>query len=168
MLAIYSQASARCPLRLKALTAPGSERFHGSAVMPKPPVGGREDLPNIAMSSVVTWAATAFRERLARNWTLQAVRNRAIAPLVSFSFDDFPRSAATAGAQVLKDFGVKGSYFVSGGRAGRHIDGLDQFVEDDLINMAEAGHEIGCHTFGHIALPGSRPAAIRDDLLRNA
>jgi peptidoglycan/xylan/chitin deacetylase (PgdA/CDA1 family) len=114
------------------------------------------------------WAATAFRERLARNWTFQAVRNQATAPLVSFSFDDFPRSAATVGAPILKDFGVKGSYFVSGGRAGRHIDGLDQFVEDDLIRVAEAGHEIGCHTFSHIALPENSATAIKDDLLRNA
>jgi len=139
--------------------------------MPKLPVGDATitDIPMMRTgNAVVTWAATAFRERLARNWTFQAVRNRATAPLVSFTFDDFPRSAATAGAQVLQDFGVKGSYFVSGGRAGRHIDGLDQFVEDDLVRIAEAGHEIGCHTFGHIALPGSSPMAIRDDLLRNA
>src|SRR5215510_1951297 len=102
-------------------------------------------------------AKRAARERLTRRWTFQSVRNGASGPLVSVSFDDFPRSAAKLGAQVLRDFGVKGTYFVSGGRAGLHVDGLDQFVEEDLIEVAANGHEIGCHTFGHVRLPGTSP-----------
>jgi len=113
-------------------------------------------------------AKRAARERLTRRWTFQSVRNGASGPLVSVSFDDFPRSAAKLGAQVLRDFGVKGTYFVSGGRAGLHVDGLDQFVEEDLIEVAANGHEIGCHTFSHLRLPGAPRTAIMDDLLRNA
>jgi peptidoglycan/xylan/chitin deacetylase (PgdA/CDA1 family) len=93
--------------------------------------------------------------------------NHAAEPLVSFSFDDFPRSAATLGARILQEYGVKATYFVSGGRAGRQVDDLDQFTEDDLMHVADAGHEIGCHTFGHIMLPGASPKEIEDDLRRN-
>jgi peptidoglycan/xylan/chitin deacetylase (PgdA/CDA1 family) len=119
------------------------------------------------MSAIWDWARTAVSERLTRNWPAHALLNRAAEPLVSFTFDDFPRSAATVGAQILGEFNVKGTYFVSGSRAGRHLDGMDQFTEDDLRALAAAGHEIGCHTFGHIRLPAFTPQQVEDDLLRN-
>ena len=71
------------------------------------------------------------------------------------------------GARILREFGVKGTYFVSGARAGRHLDEADQFTPDDLLGVAEAGHEIGCHTFSHIRLPTASHQEITDDLLRN-
>lgn len=119
------------------------------------------------MNAIWDKARTAFSERLTRNWSPHALPSRAKAPVVSFSFDDFPRSAAKEGARVLREFGVKGTYFVAGGRAGRHLDDVDQFTEDDLLSVAEAGHEIGCHTFGHIRLPSASHSEIADDLLRN-
>jgi peptidoglycan/xylan/chitin deacetylase (PgdA/CDA1 family) len=119
------------------------------------------------MNAIWDKARTAFSERLTRNWSPHALPCRALAPVVSFSFDDFPRSAATEGAKVLREFGVKGTYFVAGARAGRHLDDVDQFTKEDLIAVAEAGHEIGCHTFGHIRLPSASYTEITDDLLRN-
>jgi peptidoglycan/xylan/chitin deacetylase (PgdA/CDA1 family) len=119
------------------------------------------------MSAIWDWARTAVSERVTRNWTAHALLNRAAEPLVSFTFDDFPRSAATIGARVLGEFNVKGTYFVSGSRVGCHLDELDQFTEDDLRAVAEAGHEIGCHTFSHIRIPSVTPQQAEDDLLRN-
>jgi len=119
------------------------------------------------MNEIWDRARTAFSERLTRNWSPHALPSRATAPIVSFSFDDFPVSAARQGAKVLQEYGVKGTYFVAGARAGRHLDDVDQFTKDDLIAVAEAGHEIGCHTFGHIRLPSASMAEITDDLLRN-
>jgi len=95
------------------------------------------------------------------------MRNKAKAPLVSFSFDDFPRSAAREGAQILDRFGLKGTYFVSGARAGRHIEGLDHFTENDLVGLAKSGHEIGCHTFSHIRVSKASQSEIEKDLARN-
>jgi peptidoglycan/xylan/chitin deacetylase (PgdA/CDA1 family) len=112
-------------------------------------------------------AKTAVSERLARNWSAHTLMNHAAEPLVTFSFDDFPRSAAKVGARILREYALKGTYFVSGGRVGRQLDDLDQFTEDDLLAVADAGHEIGCHTFGHIMLPTASPQEIEDDLLRN-
>jgi peptidoglycan/xylan/chitin deacetylase (PgdA/CDA1 family) len=119
------------------------------------------------MNAMWDRARTAFSERLTRNWSPHALPSCATAPVVSFSFDDFPRSAAREGASVLREFGVTGTYFVAGARAGRHLDDVDQFTTDDLIAVAEAGHEIGCHTFGHIRLPSASLSEITDDLLRN-
>jgi hypothetical protein len=36
-------------------------------------------------------------------------------PIVSFSFEDFPRSAAANGAAVLERFGVRGTYYAAMG-----------------------------------------------------
>lgn len=119
------------------------------------------------MTAIWDKARTLLSERLTRNWAPHALPSRATAPVVSFSFDDFPRSAATEGASILREFGVRGTYFVAGARAGRHLDEADQFTVDDLLAVAEAGHEIGCHTFGHIRLPTASHKEITDDLLRN-
>jgi peptidoglycan/xylan/chitin deacetylase (PgdA/CDA1 family) len=112
-------------------------------------------------------ARNAFSERLTRNWIPNPGYSAAGVPLVSLSFDDFPQSAATTGARLLRDFGVKGTYFVAGGRAGRYLDGVDQFTDGDLLAVAEDGHEIGCHTFSHLRLPHVRRADIEQDLTLN-
>ena len=92
------------------------------------------------MNAIWGKARLAFSERLTRNWSPHALPSRATTPVVSFSFDDFPRSAAREGARVLREFGVKGTYFVAGARAGRHLDDVDQFTKDDLLAVADAGH----------------------------
>ena len=40
-------------------------------------------------------------------------------PMVSFSFDDAPQSAALAGARLLEERGLRGTYFISAGLAGQ-------------------------------------------------
>ena len=113
-------------------------------------------------------AQNAVRERLTRNWTPHAVPNRSASPIVSLSFDDFPSSAAQAGLRVLRDLGVKATYFASGGRSGKHLDEVDHFTEDDLLSVVAAGHEIGCHTYGHLRVPLTPRAELLADLAKNA
>ena len=36
-------------------------------------------------------------------------------PIVSFTFDDFPRTAATAGAAILESFGARGTFYTAAG-----------------------------------------------------
>jgi peptidoglycan/xylan/chitin deacetylase (PgdA/CDA1 family) len=106
--------------------------------------------------------------RLARNLKLNALDTRLTEPVVSFSFDDFPRSALHEGGRILRERGWAGTYFAAGSFCGQNTGGLDYFDRDDLIQAAEEGHEIGCHTFGHLRLPESTPAEIEADLRRNA
>lgn len=68
---------------------------------------------------------------------------------VSFTFDDFPLSAWENAAPILHEAGFRGTYFVAGCFAGRTIDGLRYFERETLRAVAEAGHEIGCHTYDH-------------------
>lgn len=69
--------------------------------------------------------------------------------LVSFSFDDFPKSAAEAGAEVLEDHGWRATYYASGGFAGGETHFGKMFDSGDLMRLHERGHEIACHTFNH-------------------
>lgn len=69
--------------------------------------------------------------------------------LVSFTFDDFPASAATTGADMLESFGWRGTYFASAGFAGGETHLGKMFETRDLLRLHHGGHEIGCHTYGH-------------------
>jgi peptidoglycan/xylan/chitin deacetylase (PgdA/CDA1 family) len=102
--------------------------------------------------------ATGLVAKLGRHWARIAAR----APLsvdldhavVSFTFDDFPRSAATTGAALLEAHGWRGTYYASAGFAGNDTHHGTMFDAEDLQRLVAAGHEIGCHTHSH--LDGSR------------
>jgi peptidoglycan/xylan/chitin deacetylase (PgdA/CDA1 family) len=71
-------------------------------------------------------------------------------PTLSVSFDDAPVSATRAGAEILEAAGVRGTYFVSAGLAGRDSP-MGVYAEiEDFKRLAAAGHEIGCHTYSHL------------------
>jgi peptidoglycan/xylan/chitin deacetylase (PgdA/CDA1 family) len=119
------------------------------------------------MSAVWHAVVSDLSAQFAHHWSPHSLPIRAKAPVVSFSFDDSTRAAATAGASLLREFGVRGTYFVAGSRMGRRLDGVEQFVQQDLIRLAEDAHEIGSHTFSHVQLPGASRIQIRDDIERN-
>ncbi len=90
--------------------------------------------------------------------SLATLVNFAPAPLrprqggvLSITFDDFPRSAWTIGAQVLAAHGAKATYYVCGGHEGGEFEGQEQFTRADLEACIAAGHEVGCHGFNHLA-----------------
>ncbi len=105
--------------------------------------------------------------RLARLWRPQARPLRAGRPLVSFTFDDVPRSAVTVGARGLAERGWRGTFFLAGGLEGRRHDGQAMFTREDLHELAEGGQEIGCHTHSHARLPELPAGAIEDEISRN-
>lgn len=70
-------------------------------------------------------------------------------PLISFTFDDFPQSALQVGGPILQKFGGAGTYYASLGLMDREEPSGKMFSLEDLRAVAPAGHELGCHTFGH-------------------
>lgn len=70
-------------------------------------------------------------------------------PIVSFTFDDFPRSAAQVGAEILQRYGARGTYYVSMGLRGTLLPAGPGFEINDLQHLECDGHELGCHTFDH-------------------
>lgn len=88
-------------------------------------------------------------------------------PIVSFTFDDIPASAATLGAGVLERHGVRGTFYIAGRLA---TEGKGQGFADIEVcrRLALAGHELGCHTFSHLGLRNMSGAQAQVDLARNA
>jgi len=70
-------------------------------------------------------------------------------PLVSFTFDDFPKSALYCGGAILEKHGARGTYFASFGLTGTIAPTGEIFREADVAPLLARGHEIGCHTFQH-------------------
>lgn len=72
-------------------------------------------------------------------------------PIVSFSFDDFPRSAYTVGGAILKDFGARGTYYTAIGLMNSSNGLGEQFRQGDLEALVADGHELASHTFSHVS-----------------
>ena len=70
-------------------------------------------------------------------------------PLISFTFDDFPRSALLTGGDILKRYGIAGTYYASLGLMDRDTPTGRAFSQVDLAKLLDDGHELGCHTFNH-------------------
>jgi glycosyltransferase involved in cell wall biosynthesis/peptidoglycan/xylan/chitin deacetylase (PgdA/CDA1 family) len=88
-------------------------------------------------------------------------------PLISFTFDDFPRSALLVGGEILNRFGLAGTYYASLGLAGKDTPSGHIFVNEDLETLFAHGHELGCHTFAHLDSWGTDAGALEDSILEN-
>lgn len=88
-------------------------------------------------------------------------------PLVSFTFDDFPRSAFLQAGSILKQYGALGTYYVSMSlmEKGSHMGPM--FQAEDLKELVHLGHELGCHTFGHCHSWNTLPNVYEREILKN-
>lgn len=70
-------------------------------------------------------------------------------PIVSFTFDDFPRSAITNGSDLLETLDWRATFYVASGLMGTHNHHGEQFNAHNITDLRERGHEIAGHTFSH-------------------
>jgi peptidoglycan/xylan/chitin deacetylase (PgdA/CDA1 family) len=102
------------------------------------------------MNALWSAAKAKVSHRLATHLRVEPFRLRNETPMVSFTFDDIPKSAATTGAAILEDHGVRGTFYVSGGLVGTTSSAHWAAVDvPDIVALHRRGHEIGCHTFSH-------------------
>lgn len=73
----------------------------------------------------------------------------ATTPIVSFTFDDVPGTALTAGATILERYGARGTFYISGGLANTHEADRTLISSSGCAELLARGHELGCHTFAH-------------------
>lgn len=88
-------------------------------------------------------------------------------PLVSFTFDDFPRSAFLEAAPILGRYGLLGTYYVSLGLMGKQSPLGAMFRAEDLKELLRLGHELGCHTFSHCHSWNTAPEVYEGAILKN-
>jgi peptidoglycan/xylan/chitin deacetylase (PgdA/CDA1 family) len=118
-------------------------------------------------SSFVRRFAQKIQNRATRATPIKPVRINLAAPIASFTFDDFAKNAWQAGGRLVEDHGGHATYYMAGGLCGRPENGVPSFDADDLGELAESGHDIGCHTFDHISIPSYSRAAIEKSLADN-
>lgn len=119
-----------------------------------------------------------LRRATARMLPAKLVRLTPERPLASITFDDFPRSAWTMGGPILSAHGARATYYAAGRYCGAREDGLTYYDADDLRSVHAAGHEVGCHSWGHarghlqgapdLGLDADRNAAFLRDTLGDA
>ncbi|WP_439633888.1 polysaccharide deacetylase family protein [Glycocaulis sp.] len=88
-------------------------------------------------------------------------------PIVSFTFDDFPRSAALIGAPMLERRGWRGTYYTAMGFLGTTTHLGEMMQRADIEALHARGHEIACHTYAHLDASHCEADVFADDCERN-
>jgi peptidoglycan/xylan/chitin deacetylase (PgdA/CDA1 family) len=108
-------------------------------------------------SGTVSNTVNAFKREWGRRYWLPLLFRREIrlpvtGPIVTFSFDDYPRSAQMVGGAILESFHLRGTFYTSYGLVGTtDVDSGDLFCLEDLYRLVEDGHELASHTFHHVS-----------------
>ena len=115
------------------------------------------------------WSALRARvsNRLARHLRAAPFRLHNTSPMVSFTFDDIPESAATVGASILEEYNARGTFYVSGGLVDQWSGHWTGASADDIIGLHRRGHEIACHTFSHVRATDLDATAMAAEIEKN-
>nr|WP_245509256.1 polysaccharide deacetylase family protein [Bradyrhizobium zhanjiangense] len=105
--------------------------------------------------------------RLARHFRAAPHRLPARAPMVSFTFDDAPDSAAGEGAELLEQHDGRGTFYLSGSLIDQPSDHWHGLSNDAIVRLHRTGHEIACHTFSHQCAVDLDAAAMAREIERN-
>lgn len=117
------------------------------------------------------WTVHSISRKLsrfaARHMRHKAVTMKNAAPLVTFTFDDVPVTACVKGAEILERFGIRGTFYVSGGGCGATGPCGPLATAEQIRDLANSGHHIGCHTYSHAAVSQLARGALDADLNSN-
>jgi peptidoglycan/xylan/chitin deacetylase (PgdA/CDA1 family) len=112
------------------------------------------------------WSALKERvsNRLARHFCTTPFRLRNKGPMVSFTFDDTPKSAAAAGVPILDAYRARATFYVAGGLVDKWSGHWTGISADDIVALHREGHEIACHTFSHTRTTDLDAAALAAEI----
>ena len=115
------------------------------------------------------WSVLRARvsNRLARHFCIAPFRLADTGPMVSFTFDDVPKSAATVGAPILEEYDGRGTFYVAGSLVDQKDDHWAGISPDEIVSLHRRGHEVACHTFSHLRATDLDAAAIAVEIEKN-
>jgi peptidoglycan/xylan/chitin deacetylase (PgdA/CDA1 family) len=119
------------------------------------------------MNAMWSDAKARVSHRLAMHVHVGSFRLRNDTPMVSFTFDDIPKSAATTGASILDAHDARGTFYISGGLIGAPSPNWTAADAQDIANLHSKGHEIGCHTYSHRRTCDLDAEALTEEIERN-
>lgn len=102
------------------------------------------------MNKLINRALSKARRTLAASFRRRELRIQSPVPLISFSFDDAPRTAFDVGGSILQANNARATYFMSLGLLDTQTDAGLIAGCDRLERAVQSGHELGCHTFDHL------------------
>jgi peptidoglycan/xylan/chitin deacetylase (PgdA/CDA1 family) len=120
------------------------------------------------MASPISTLGEKLSYRLARHLPVATWRANPAGAIVSFTFDDVPASAASAGTPILEASGIRGTYYVCGGLLGGQGDLTPLLDRGQAEALARAGHELGCHTYAHTDVRSIDWPSLEASLRKNA
>lgn len=120
------------------------------------------------LSSIVERVQGRYQRTVSRALFRRPLRLDLKAPIISFTFDDFPVSALRVGGAILRDHGARGTYYVSLGLKDSIAPTGRMFSDEDLCDALAQGHELGCHTFDHANSWTTTPGDFMKSQRRNA
>jgi peptidoglycan/xylan/chitin deacetylase (PgdA/CDA1 family) len=112
--------------------------------------------------------AWRINNAVTRMLPLKHIRSRAVRPVASVTFDDFPKSAWTVAGPILELYGAKATYYTAGRFRGLTEEGIRYWDDEDLLAAHAAGHEIACHSFSHARASTLSATAFQAEADRNA
>jgi peptidoglycan/xylan/chitin deacetylase (PgdA/CDA1 family) len=103
----------------------------------------------------------------ARYLECEAAPCRVSGGVVSFTFDDVPRSGVINGAAILDHCRVQGTFYIAGGRLGAESSAGPLCSREEVSALAASGHEIGCHTWSHLDCTLASGATLEHEIEAN-
>ena len=114
---------------------------------------------------------TKLKGRYQRSASLMFARRqhrmRNTRPMISFTFDDFPRSALFTAGAILEKHDISGTYYTSFGLMGQVAPTGEIFHSGDVPLVLQRGHELGCHTYAHSHAYDTAPGTFEESIVRN-
>jgi peptidoglycan/xylan/chitin deacetylase (PgdA/CDA1 family) len=121
----------------------------------------------VNLTNIKTKVKFRFRREIASRLARRPLHMSNAGPIISFTFDDFPRSALFQGGAILREQGTTGTFFASFGLMGRTEPTGEIFSPDDLPELVRQKHEIGCHTFDHCHSWDTPSSTFEESVVRN-
>jgi peptidoglycan/xylan/chitin deacetylase (PgdA/CDA1 family) len=121
------------------------------------------------MAARTDWPAWKARvnNRLSRYFCKSPLRLRNKHPMVSFTFDDFPESAASVGIPILDQYDGRATFYVTGDLVGKWSGHWQGVRPDVIVELHRRGHEIACHTFSHVRTTDLDAAGLTAEIEQN-
>ncbi len=108
-----------------------------------------------------------LNKAVARGVSRKLAVRKSPGPIVSFTFDDFPRSAMQTAGRLMEERGYFATFYAALGLAGQSSSVGPLFLMDDLCGLVSAGHELACHTYRHLSAHQAGPLELQENCGEN-
>lgn len=120
------------------------------------------------IKKIIREAKTTFYQSFANHRVPIKLTNA----IISFTFDDVPRTAFINGLPLLEKYDVKATFYVSVGlselkNSSECIPSEEYLQSNDLLELKQKNHHLACHTYSHYRLTDGDAKGLYQDARKN-